>query len=314
MNLSEAIMFINYKRVFNFAIVDFYRNKGISIAAIFILIVTILLFTGLFFVRGVSNFLVLTIQDKIDITAYFKKDTNEQDILDVKDKILKISPDIKNVEYVSKEEALEEFSEKHKDNSVFSKALTEVGDNPFLPSLNIITNGNPDLYEEIPKILEQEQFSGIIEKVDFLQKKDIIQKVFSTTSSINKFGLGLGIIFVLVAILVVFNTIKLVIDRSKEEIKTMMIVGASSWFIKAPFIIEGAIFGFISFVVCFFITILSSYLLSSSFALVMPGFNMLNYFISNFWTIVFMQLFSGVGLGVVFSGVAVKKYLKFNNK
>ena len=307
-------MFINYKRVFNFAIVDFYRNKGISIAAIFILIVTILLFTGLFFVRGVSNFLVLTIQDKIDITAYFKKDTNEQDILDVKDKILKISPDIKNVEYVSKEEALEEFSEKHKDNSVFSKALTEVGDNPFLPSLNIITNGNPDLYEEIPKILEQEQFSGIIEKVDFLQKKDIIQKVFSTTSSINKFGLGLGIIFVLVAILVVFNTIKLVIDRSKEEIKTMMIVGASSWFIKAPFIIEGAIFGFISFVVCFFITILSSYLLSSSFALVMPGFNMLNYFISNFWTIVFMQLFSGVGLGVVFSGVAVKKYLKVNNK
>lgn len=302
-------MLTNFKRVFNFAIVDFYRNKGISVAAIFILIVTITLFTGLFFVRGMSNFLILNIQDKIDVTAYFKIDTSEQDILDVKDQILKISPDIKNVQYISKEQALEEFTNRHKDNDVFSRALVEVGDNPFLPSLNITTNGNPDLYEEIPNILQQDQFNSIIEKVDFLQKKDIIEKVFSITSNINRFGLGLGVIFVLVAIFAVFNTIRLVIDRSREEIKTMMIVGASSWFIRAPFIIEGAIFGFIAFIVCFLITIFATYFMSPGILSIMPGFNMFEYFVSNFWIITLMQLLSGVGLGILFSSIAVKKYL-----
>ena len=278
-------------------------------AAVFILIVTTLLFTGLFFVHGISNYLILTVKDKIDITAYFKESALEQAVLDVKSEILKISPDVKNVQYVSKEEALNEFTQKHKDNIVFSRALTEVGDNPFLPSLNITTTGNPSLYEDISKILQQDRFSDLIEKVDFSQKKDTIEKVFSITRNFNKFGLALGVILMLVAISVVFNTIKLVIDRSKEEIRTMRMVGASNWFVKAPFIIEGAIFGFVSFMVCFLITILSVYFLSPGFASIMPGFNLFNYFISNFWIIVFIQLSSGVGLGTIFSFIAVRKYL-----
>ncbi len=303
-------MFTNLKRVFNFAIVDFYRNKGISVAAIFVLTITILLFTGLFLTHGISSHLILTIQNKIDITAYFKENVSEQDILDVKNQILKISPDIKNIQYISKEEALNKFTKKHKDNEVFSRALKEVGNSPFLPSLNITTSGSSSLYEEVSNILQQDQFSSLIEKIDFSQKKDIIEKVFSITSNINKFGLGLGIIFILVAVLVVFNTIKLVIDRSKEEISTMRIVGASSWFIRAPFVIEGAIFGFVSFVICFLITLLLVYFLLPGLASIMPGFNLFDYFTANFWIIIFMQLLSGTGLGAIFSYIAVKKYLR----
>jgi len=303
-------MFTNYKRVFKFALTDFYRNKGISLAAIFILVITTLLFTGLFFVHGISNSLISTIEDKIDINAYFKKGTAEQDVLDVKSQIEKISPEIKDIQYISEENALEEFKQKHKDNLVFNQALIEVGDNPFLPSLSIKTSGSPSLYAEISNILDKEQFSPIVEKVDFLQKKDTIEKVFSITSNINRSGLVLGIIFVLIAIAVVFNTIKLVIDRSKEEINTMKIVGASNWFIKTPFIIEGAFFGLISFGVCIFITFLSVYFLSPILNSIISNFDLFNYFISHFWTIAFMQLLSGVGLGVIFSGIAVKKYLK----
>jgi len=302
-------MLTNLKTIFNFAFVDFYRNKGISLAAIFVLIVTILLFTGLFFIHGISNFLILTIQNKIDITAYFKQDTLEQDILDAKNQILEISSDIKNVQYVSKQEALNEFTEKHKDSSVVLKALTDVGDNPFLPYLNITTSGNPVLYEEVSRALEQGQFGDFIEKVDFSEKKYTIEKVFSITYNINRFGLAIGVILVLVVIGVVFNTIKLVIDRSREEIGTMRIVGASNWFVRTPFIIEGAMFGFIAFIICFFIAILSVYFLSPGLASIMPGFNLFNYFISHFWLIVLIQLGSGVGLGVVFSFIAVKKYL-----
>ncbi len=92
-----------------------------------------MLVTGLFFFQGIAGYLTSKIQDKIDITAYFKDGTQEQDILDVKNEILKMSPNIKNIEYISKDQALASFNENHKDNPVLAKALQEVGDNPFLP-------------------------------------------------------------------------------------------------------------------------------------------------------------------------------------
>ncbi len=302
-------MLTNLKRVFSFALADFYRNKGISLAAIFVLTVTTLIITGLFLVQDASHFLILSVQNKIDITAYFKQDTPEQDILNVKDEILKISPEIKQVTYVSKEQALNEFTEKNKGNDVFSKALGEVGGNPFLPSLNIITTGKPSLYEQVSNILESDRYSNIVEKVDFSQKKDTIEKVYSITSNINTFGLILGAIFLLIAVTVIFNTMRLVIYISKEEIAIMRAVGAPNWFVRAPFLFEGAIFGFISFVICFLTTILLVYFLSPGLASIIPGFNIFDRFLSNIWYIILIQLASGVGFGVISSFLAVRKYL-----
>ena len=222
-------MFKNFKRVLSFAANDFGRNKGISMAAIFVLTVTILMVTGLVFFQGISGYLTTQIQDKIDVTAYFKDGTKEQDILDVKDEILKMSPNIKNIEYVSKDQALASFNDKHKDNPVLAKALQEVGSNPFLPSLNITTNGDPTQYEAVANTLQTSDFSKLVDKVDFSQKKDTIQKVYSIISSVNMFGIILGMVLIFIAILVIFNTIKLVIENSKDEIGTMKIVGASDW-------------------------------------------------------------------------------------
>ena len=302
-------MSANFKRIFNFALIDFYRNKGISVAAVFILTVTTLLFTGLFLVGGASSFLISNIENKIDITAYFYEDALEQDILNVRDQILKISPDIKNAQYVSKENALEEFKQKNESNKVFSKALAELGDNPFLPSLKITTSGSPSLYEQISETLQGDQFSDIIKKVDFAQKRETIEKIFSITMNVNKFGLIIGVSLILVAIVVVFNTMRLIIDRSKEEINTMRTVGASNWFVRGPFVIEGAIFGFVSFIICILITVLSIYLLSPGVSSLMSGFNLIDYFLANLWLIILIQLGSGVGLGVIFSFIAVRKYL-----
>lgn len=303
-------MLTNLKRVFHLALTDFYRNKGISLAAIVVLTITIILVTGLFFIHGASNFLILTVKDKIDITAYFKADTLEQDILNARDEILKDVPSIKSVEYVSREEALENFTKKHANEPIFSRALLEIGGNPFLPSLNIATNEDPGQYEHISKVLQGEKFSTLIEKVDFSQKKDTIEKVFSITSNINKVGWALGGILIFVVILVVFNTIKLVIQSSKEEINTMRIVGASNWFIRAPFIIEGGIFGFIAFLFCLCATFMLVYFLSPGAKVLMPGFNLLDYFLSNFWLIILIQFAFGVGLGVLSSFIVVRRYLK----
>jgi cell division transport system permease protein len=303
-------MFTNISRIIKFAFQDFSRNKGVSIAAIFVLIVTILLVTGLFFFQGIASYLTLEIQNKIDITAYFKEGTPEQDILEAKDEILNISTDIKNIEYVSPDQAFEAFSEKHMGDEVLARALEQVGSNPFLPSLNITTTGDPLQYEQVANTLQTSGFAELIEKVDFSEKKDTIEKVYSITTNINKYGIIIGIILILVAMLVVFNTIKLAVDSSKEEIATMRIVGASDWFIRGPFIIQGIIYGFIAFIFCILISGVFAYILSPKLAVIMPGFGMFDYFLTNFWILVLIQLGFGTAVGIFSSLVVVRKYLQ----
>jgi cell division transport system permease protein len=257
-----------------------------------------------------TSYLTIQIQDKIDITAYFVDGTIEKDILDIRDEILKMSPNIKNVEYISKDQAFAFFNEKHKDNSVLTRALQEVGDNPFLPSLNITTNGDPVQYATISNILQTSDFSKLINKVDFSQKKDTIEKVYSITKSVNTFGLILGIILIIVAMSVVFSTIKLVIENSKEEISTMRTVGASDWFIRGPFVIQGVIYGFISFLICILVSMIFAYFLSPKIQIMLPGFNIFSYFLTNWWIFVLIQLGFGIGVGVISAFFVVKRHLE----
>jgi len=146
--------------------------------------------------------------------------------------------------------------------------------------------------------------------VDFSQKEDTIKKIYSITTNINSVGIFLSIVLTILGIMVVFNTIKLAIDNSKEEIGTMRVVGASDWFIRGPFIICGAIYGFIAFVLCFLISGALAYLLSSYAGALLPGFSLIGYFLTNWWIFVLIQLFFGIGVGVISSFVVVKKYLE----
>lgn len=303
-------MAANLSRVIHFALAHFARNRGTSIAAIFILTITTLLITGLFFMQGISGYLINEVQNKIDITAYFKSDVAEKDILQVRQDLVENSSVIKKIEYISKEDALADFNVKHQDNPTFSRALNEVGQNPFLPSLNIVTNGDSTQYESIASILEQDKYAPLINKVDFSEKKDTIEKVFAITNSITRFGVALGILLLLIAILVVFNTIKLIIEGSGQEISTMRIVGASNWFIRAPFVIQGVIFGAISFIICFLATSIVAYAFSGGISVIMPGFSLFGYFLSNILIIIVIQLVAGMGLASLLSFLVVRKYLK----
>lgn len=302
-------MFTNLKRIIKFAADDFSRNKGISVAAVFVLVVAILAVSCLFFFQGMTSYLTDEIQSKIDITAYFKEGVAEEEILAAKEQIT-LMPGIKNIEYISREQALEEFNERHQDNPVLARALIEVGDNPFLPSLNITTAGDPGQYKQISDALQESEFSAQLEKVDFSQKKDTIEKVYSITSRINRFGIILEIVLALVAMLVVFNTLKLAIENSKEEITTMRIVGASDWFIRGPFVVQGIIYGLVGFGICMALILIGSYLMTPYALTVMPGFNMFRYLLTNLWIFALIQLSFGVGVGVISSAIAIKKHLK----
>ena len=99
-------MMTSFNRVFKFAVTDFSRNILRSTSAVFVLVIVILLATGLFFMHGISSYVIDQVQNKIDITAYFKDAAAEADILDAKDQLVKADPVIKSIQYISKEDAI----------------------------------------------------------------------------------------------------------------------------------------------------------------------------------------------------------------
>lgn len=301
-------MLTTIKRIIKSGWSGFTRNIGLSIATIFILIMVISLVTSLFLLQRTTQFLVSALQERMDISVYFKPESKEQEILTVKKEVEKL-PEVKNVEYISKDEALARFTEKHKDDAVITESLKELGSNPLFASLNIKA-WQAAQYEGVVDFLGQNSAKNLISKIDYSQKKPVIERLFSATSDINKLGIILSVAMALVAILIIFNTVRLAIYNSKEEIEIMRLVGASNWFIRYPFIVQGVIFGFLAtLITCF---LFSAFLLFAGPKIEMfaAGLSLSEYFFDNFFFIFFIQLVTGIGIGVVSSLIAIRQYLK----
>jgi len=300
-------MLVLLKRIIRSGWLNFSRNSGLSLATIFIMVMTISLVTSLFLFRDITQFLISGLQEKVDISVYFKTATPEEDILLFGEEIKK-NPEVKNVEYVSREAALESFTQRYKDNPVIMESLGEVG-NPLLASLNIKAR-EASQYMTVTNFLETSSYKNLIDKVDYYQRKPVIERIFSITSAINKTGIGLSLILAIVAILVAFNTIRLAIYNSKEEISFMRLVGASDWFIRGPFLVQGAISGFAAAIITLLIFTGALFFLGPKLEILFLGLNIFNSFTGNLGILFLIQIFTGVGLGVVSSIIAIRKYLK----
>lgn len=301
-------MFTSLRRIFRSSWQSFRRNSGSSLATVFIVVVTIFMITFLFLFRGATQFVISSLQEKVDISVYFKEDSPEEDILKAKTEISEIS-EVKEVEYVSPQEALENFVKRHKDNPLIMESLEEVGENPFLASLNIKA-WQANQYEQVAAFLENSSFKDLVEKIDYYQRKPVIERLFTITSTVNKAGIGLSIILVIISFLVIFNTIRLAIYNSREEIKIQRLVGASNWFIRGPFLIQGVISGFFATAIAVLLFALICWVFSPKLEIVLTGFNIFTFFLSNFWLLLSIQLLAGIGIGVVSSLIAMRRYLR----
>lgn len=287
---------------------DFRRNGGLSIATIFIMVLAISVATSLLLFQKTSQILTQTIEEKLDMRIYFNEELSSDEILEIQNELSQISG-IKDMKYVSKEEALQGFIVRHKNDDALMQSLEELGKNPLLSSLNIQA-WEASQYAAISSFLENSSFDNLIAKVDYQQKKSVIERLDSISSGINTIGIISSIILASVAILVAFNTIKLAIYNSKEEIEIMRLVGASNNFIRGPFLVQGVIVGFVAAVITLLIFGAGLFFLNSGFKFLIVGFNLFSYFIGNLFIIFAIQLASGVGLGVVSSWLAVRKYLR----
>lgn len=301
-------MLITFKRILKAGWLNFRRDGGIALATIFILFMAIFLVSSIFLLKDASQFLISSIEEKVDISVYFKEDSLEEDVLQVGEEISKI-PEVKEVEYVSKEMALQTFVARHKNDPLLMEALKEVGTNPFLAALNIKA-WESGQYEKIALFLENPSFKNLIEKVDYYERRPVIERLFSLTVFTQRTGILLSVVLIIVAILVTFNTIRLAILNSCEEIKIQRIVGASNWFIRGPFLVQGAIAGIFATLISLFVFTLTCWILAPKIEILFPGLNLFNFLVKNLKFLIPLQLFTGISLGVISSLIAFRKYLK----
>jgi len=301
-------MFTVLIRIFRSGWRSFYRDREIALATIFVLFLSVILSGSFFLFKDISQILVADLQEKIDVSVYFKEETPEEDILGVGKELSEL-PEIKNIEYVSKKQALLNFIQRHERDTALLDSIDELGKNPFLASLNVRT-WNPDQYAKVSKFLEGPGFDSFVEKIDYYQRKPAIDTMRSLNSAVTKISISIAVLLVTIAIAVSLNTIGLSIYNSRKEIEIQKLVGASSWFIRGPFLVQGMICGILAALISILTISLICWFLSPRIENFFLSISLFTLFIENFWMLVLIQFTTGISLGAVSSLVAIKKYLK----
>ncbi len=295
-------------RIIKFGLQTFSRNGLLSATTTVIMVLAVLVFNGLLVFNVVANSATDSIQDKIDISVYFKASAAENQILNLQ-KGLQSLAEVRAVEYVSQEKALEIFKNNHGDNDAVSQALAELQVNPLLASLNIKAKA-PELYPTIAGFFENPNLESLIEKVTYGENKDAINRLAAIISTVKNVGWGMTIFLALVAVMVTFNTIRLAIYSNREELAVMRLVGASNKFINGPYVVAGVIYGVLAALVGILISTPMILVSSPYVEAFIPGLSLSAYLGSHVPQFVFYQLFFAVALGAVSAVVAARRYLK----
>jgi len=307
-------MFLSFRRIIKTGFVNFWRNGFVSISSVVVMTITLFVLGSLFFLNALLQSSLATLKDKVDINAYFVIDAPEDRMLAVQTQLESL-PEVATVEYTSREEALKRFEERHADDALELQALKELGDNPLLASLAIKAK-DPSQYERISTFLETDASvlssggTSIIAKVNYNDNRVAIEKLRQIIHGIELFGLVVSSVLIAVSIVIIFNTIRMAIYISREEIAVMRLVGASDAYIRGPFVFEGIMYGIISGI----ITLVAFYPLAIWLGPATQSFfgniNLFTYYTSNFGQIFVTIMATGMFLGGLSSFLAVKKYLR----
>jgi cell division transport system permease protein len=311
------------KRIIRTGFVNFWRNGFLSFSAIVVITLSLCSFGSLIFASAFGRTLLAEVKDKVDINVYFTLNASESDILSFQKDINALAQ-VASTVYISEDKALEDFKTKWADNSLIMQGLDEVGSNPFPAALNIKAK-DPGQYGSISKFIKDknptdDSGASIIEKINYEDNKIIIDRLGSIIPTVEKTGSAVAIIFLIVAIIVVWNTIRLIIYAARDEISVMKLVGASNTFVRGPFVISGIMYGAISAIISLIILASCAYWgdtlilrfvgvdIASNFELMVNVF--LKYFISNFGQIFSLIMGAGIILGGLSSYIAARRYLK----
>lgn len=301
------------KRIVRWGLINFYRNTVVSIASILMMTVTLTVIGITIFLNAVLGFSLAQMESKVDVNVYFYPKTSERQIMSVKDMLSNL-PEVASVEYITEDQALADFRARHAKDYLTLQALDELGANPLGATLNIRAQ-EPGQYESIAKTLDNNASltsgsSAIIEKVNYAQNKEIIERLTSMIQSVRVLGVAITIFFIGISFLITFNTIRLAIYMARDEITNMRMIGAENKYIQGPFIVEGVVYGLIAAAITLIMFYPLTLWLTGVTQSFFGGLSLLQYYGDNFIQFFAILLVSGVLIGMVSAWFAIGKYLK----
>lgn len=294
---------------------NFLRNAWLSIAALAVMVVTLSIVLFSYIANATFSHTIEEIRGRIDVSVFLKDEVDEEQRRNLTDQLLAMQ-NVRDVEYVSKEQALEEYRRINEDNIDLQLAITQT-DNPLPASLRIKLH-NPDLLEDLRLFLEKPDIKDLqSDQTSYSgDRKEAIDKIARATTFIQRAGIAGVIIFAAISMLIIFNTIQMAIFNRRDELSIMRLLGASSGYIRGPFLVESMIIGILAALIsvglCKAIFSISSNTLdASTFGLLDIAWSG-TYFADRFWLILAAQLALGTLIGVGSSYVATQRYLKKN--
>lgn len=301
------------KRILRTGFFNFWRDSTVSLASVLVMMVTLLVIGLISFSSAILTNTLVELENKIDINVTFFTTAEEEEILNLKHTIESL-PEVLLVTYVSREEALTLFKERHSSDQSILSALDELGENPLGAVLNIKAR-DPAQYASVAEFLEggnalSPDVVTIIDRVNYFQNKTAIDKLTSVISSADKLGFALTIFLATISVLIAFNTIRLTIYLARDEISVMRLVGASMTYIQGPFVVLGVIYGVVAGLLTLILLLPLTFWLGGTTENFFVDFNVFSYYLRHFLEIAFIIIASGVFIGAVSSMLAIRKYLK----
>ncbi len=301
-------MLTTLSRLIKYGTQIFWRQRLLSIATMVVILLALLVFEGLIISGVVASTAINSIQDKIDISIYFKSNASEDEMLRVKGSLERMI-EVSAVEYVSRDKALEMFRQRHRGDETISRAVEALKENPLSASLNIKAK-DPSKYSVIANYLNNNVPAPLVENITYNQNQVVIDRLASIIQVSRQAGLLAALFLTIVAILVAFNTILLGIYSNRDEISIMRLVGASNIYVRGPFVVMGVIYGVITAVISIVLAIPVIWFASPYVKLFIPAMDLREYFAVHFFLLFSYQLLFGVGIGVISSFIAIRRYLK----
>jgi len=307
--------YITFERIVKNGFVNFGRNVWIAIAAIAMMAITLTILLFAIVANTTFNHSIESITDRIDVSVYLKDDIKDSQ----RDQLIKQVKALDNVEsvtYISKNDALKQYTAQNASNPALLAAISQT-DNPLPASLKI-KPANPNQLQSIKDFLDKPEvlvlqsdptsYSG--------DRKAAIDKITSATHFFQQAGIVGITVFIIISMLIIFNTIRMAIFNRRDELLIMRLLGASTAYIRGPFIVEtmlyGAVAAAISLVICWTLfRVASSTLQASSLGLLDISYSS-RYFSDHLFSILSIQLLVGILIGAASSAVATRRYLKLN--
>jgi cell division transport system permease protein len=309
--------YITFLRIVHTGTVNFLRNASLAIAAMAVMIVTLTIILFSLIASATFSHTIQQITDKIDISVYLKDSVTPSQTTQLLGQLKKL-PNTETVEYLSKSDVLKQYEQQNAGNQQLQLAIDETS-NP-LPATIHVKPRDLNKIQDIKTFLTKPNITALQSDPPSYSGnlKQAIDNITHATNILREIGAIAVIVFAVISALIIFNTIQMAIFNRRDEIQIERLLGASTWYIRGPFVVESAIYGVLSAVAS--ILIINSIFVTTNSTLQATTLGLLDigyattYFDSHFWLLLTLQLVIGIVIGAVSSVIATRRYLKFKTK